>query len=220
MLLRKHLGVRRGAAITIEKRIPVAAGLGGGSANAAATLLALARLWERDVDHDRLHAMAAQLGADVPFFLRGGTQLARGIGEQLRPLSSSGGGVYLIITPPLALSTAWVYERLRMGLTRRIPKVNLQTYKALLSRFPERDWPGFNRLGDAVFPAFPQLHRLYLGLQDTDPRVVMLSGSGPTLFAVYSDEEQARRALETVRPRGAFTWIGCSTRQGVRLLDT
>ena len=128
-----------------------------------------------------------------------------------------------MVTPRLELSTAWVYERLRMGLTRVPPKVNLQNYKSLLSRFPERSWPGFNRLGDVVFTGFPSLHRLYLDLRGTYPRLAMLSGSGPSLFAVYSSLEQAEHSLESLKrsssiDSGDFAWIGRSTRQGVTLV--
>jgi 4-diphosphocytidyl-2-C-methyl-D-erythritol kinase len=215
--LRAHTGVRKGVQIDIHKRIPVAAGLGGGSADAAACLLALPRLWDVQVEPEELHALAARLGADVPFFLRGGTQLARGVGEVLTPLSASGGGWYLIITPRIELSTAWVYEHLRMGLTHAPPKVNLANYKSLLARFPERPWPGFNRLGDVVLPAFPALHRLLLQLQDSGARLAMLSGSGPSLFAVYLALEETEKAKESVDVGEAFTWIGRSTNFGVEI---
>ncbi len=217
--LRERVGESRGVEITLDKRIPVAAGLGGGSADAAATLLALVRLWEREPAEEELFAIARSLGADVPFFLQGGTQLARGIGDELTPLHASGRGVYLVVTPPFELSTAEVYERLKMGLTHHGPKVNLQNYKALLSRFPDRAWPGFNRLGDVVFPSYPQLHRLYLHLKESGSHLAMMSGSGPSLFAVYSTVEEAEHARREIPPAKAFTWIGGSTRCGVELSE-
>ena len=217
-LLRTRLGIDRGVHIRLQKEIPVAAGLGGGSADAAACLLALPRLWRAPVEIEVLHELAATLGADVPFFLAGGTQLGRGIGTQLKPLVGSGEGWYLVLTPALELSTAWVYEHLRMGLTPNIAKVNLQNYKALLARFPQRRWPGINRLSDVVFPAFPSLHRLYLELLETRPQFALLSGSGPSLFAVYSDEQSARDAQQRF-PTVAFSWVGRSVRQGVTVLE-
>ncbi|HKI83998.1 MAG TPA: 4-(cytidine 5'-diphospho)-2-C-methyl-D-erythritol kinase [Candidatus Krumholzibacteria bacterium] len=217
-MLRKRLQLTAGATIHIHKEIPVAAGLGGGSADAAATLLALCKLWERELEEEELHELARRIGADVPFFLRGGTQLARGVGDELTPLHSSGGGVYFLITPRLELSTAEVYEGLRMGLTHHGPKVNLQNYKSLLSRFPDRTWPGFNRLADVVLPAHPALHRLYLRLQDTEPRLAMMSGSGPSLFAVYSTREEAERAKEELGDLEGFNWIGRSSQVGVQLI--
>jgi len=218
-LLRSRLGVRAGVNIHLQKNIPVAAGLGGGSADAAACLLALPRLWGVEADVDLLHELAVALGADVPFFLRGGTALGRGIGEDLTPLTASGMGWYLILTPELELSTQWVYEHLRMGLTPNTPKVNLPNYKALLSRFPERWWPGINRLSDVVFPAHPSLHRLHLELLETHPHLALLSGSGPSLFAVYSEEDAARDARERFAPTVAFSWVGRSVRQGVTVFE-
>lgn len=218
-LLRTHLGRKDGVEIGLTKGIPVAAGLGGGSADAAACLMVLPRLWRVDVDEDVLADLAVRLGADVPFFLQGGTQVGRGIGEVLTPIHGSGEGWYLILTPDLQLSTQWVFEHLRMGLTHNMPKVNLRSYKALLARFPEREWPGFNRLGDVVFPAFPRLHRLYLELRDTGPRLAMLSGSGPSLYAVYQDRDQAEAARERFAGECAFTWVGRSTRRGVTIIE-
>jgi 4-diphosphocytidyl-2-C-methyl-D-erythritol kinase len=218
-LLRTRTGIDRSVTILLKKEIPVAAGLGGRSSDAAATLLALDRLWKLDLDHSELHALATKLGADVPFFLRGGTAVGRGIGDQLTPVNSSGMGVFLLITLPMEISTQWVYDQLRMGLTHNTPKVNVQTIRALLSRFPERPWPGTNRLADVVLPAFPQLQRLLHELLETRPALAMLSGSGPTVFAVYDTEVEAERAREAVVARNAFTWIGRSTREGVVLRE-
>lgn len=216
MELRHAMGEKRGARITIDKRIPVAAGLGGGSADAAAVLRGLPRLWMREVDEGLLLDIARELGADVPFCLTGGTALGRGIGDQLTPIPSSGNGIFLVVTPALQLSTAEVYGRLRMGLTPVTPKVSLAQYRPLLARFPERGWPGTNRLGEVVLPAHPELDRLLQRMRQTHPELAMLSGSGPSLFAVYRDEDAAKAALEFVAPGPrAFHWIGRSVRTGV-----
>jgi 4-diphosphocytidyl-2C-methyl-D-erythritol kinase len=106
-----------------------------------------------------------------------------------------------------------------MGLTRVSPKVNLQTIKALLSRFPERPWPGFNRLADVVFPSYPGVQRLFLRLEETEPRLVLLSGSGPSLFAVYPDAATAAQARSAMELGDASSWIVGSTRQGVTLRE-
>lgn len=218
-MVRNRTGVEWGANIHIDKKIPVAAGLGGGSSDAAATLLAVQRLWEIELEDEDLFAMATTLGADVPFFLKGGIAVGRGIGEDLTPLNSSGRGVFLLVTPPIPLSAATVYEGLRMGLTHHTPKVNLQTIKALLSRFPDRQWPGFNRLQDFVFPTYPQLRRLHLDLLDTGPRLAMLSGSGPTVFAVYDSIEKAESARDHLTPEGYATCICRPIRHGADLLE-
>ena len=218
-LLRNRTGCDLGVDIHIEKTIPVTAGLGGGSSNAAATLVALRRLWDLDLDDDRLHELAAMLGADVPFFLAGGTQLGRGIGDRLSPLPGLEGGHFLVLSPPVEVSAAWAYGQLRMGLTRESAKITLQHVKPVLSRFPERQWPGFNRLGDVVFPAHPSVHRLYLDLLDTGPAVAMLSGSGPSVYAVYRSEGEAVRARDSLDLAGASSWIGGAVRHGVQLRE-
>lgn len=216
-MVRSRTGVEWGANIHIDKSIPVAAGLGGGSSNAAATLLAVQRLWDVTIEDEDLAKMATTLGADVPFFLRGGTALGRGIGEEITPLNASGRGVFLLVTPPIPLSTPTVYEGLRMGLTHHTPKVNLQTTKALLSRFPDRQWPGFNRLQDFVFPTYPQLRRLHLELIETAPKLTMLSGSGPTVFAVYGSREEAESARDQLTPEGYASCIALPVRYGAYL---
>ena len=218
-LLKNRTGCALGAEIHIEKNIPVTAGLGGGSSDAAATLLALNRLWELDLDDSKLHELATILGADVPFFLVGGTQLGRGIGDELSPLPPPEGGHFLVLSPRVEIPAAWAYGQLRMGLTRESPKITLQHVKPVLSRFPERQWPGFNRLGDVVFPAHPSVHRLYLDLLETGPALAMLSGSGPSVYAVYDTEAaavDARDALDTSR---VFSWIGSAVRTGVELRE-
>jgi 4-diphosphocytidyl-2-C-methyl-D-erythritol kinase len=218
-LLKNRTGCDLGVDIRIDKRIPVTAGLGGGSSNAAATLLALRRLWELDLDDEKIHELATILGADVPFFLKGGTQLGRGIGEQLTPLPSIEGGHFLVLSPEIEIAAAWAYGQLRMGLTRESPKITLQHVKPVLSRFPERQWPGFNRLGDVVFPAHPSVHRLYLELLETGPALAMLSGSGPSVYAVYDTEAAAVSARDSIDTTRVFSWIGGAVRHGIELRE-
>lgn len=217
-LLRNRTGCDLGVDIRIDKQIPVTAGLGGGSSDAAGVLIALRELWELDVDDEQLQDWAGLIGADVPFFLRGGTQLGRGIGTELSPLPPIENGIFLVVSPPVQIRAAWAYGQLRMGLTRESPKITLQHVKPVLSRFPERQWPGFNRLGDVVFPAHPSVHRLYLDLLDTGPALAMLSGSGPSVYAVYDNESEAMRARDALGPDPGFTWMGRPTRGGIELL--
>ena len=218
-LLKNRTDCPFGVEIHIEKNIPVTAGLGGGSSNAAATLLALRRLWELDLDDEKLHELASILGADVPFFLVGGTQLGRGIGDELSPLPTPEGGHFLVLSPPVEIPAAWAYGQLRMGLTRESAKITLQHVKPVLSRFPERQWPGFNRLGDVVFPAHSLVHRLYLDLLETGPALAMLSGSGPSVYAVYDTEAEAVDARDALEISRVFSWIGSAVRTGVELRE-
>ena len=113
-LFQDHLGETRGARIGLHKRIPLAAGLGGGSTDAAATLVGLCRLWERDLRRGELAALAAELGSDVPFFLYGGTALAEGRGERVTPLPPLRHADLVLVAPPIDLpaKTATLYRSL------------------------------------------------------------------------------------------------------------
>src|SRR5262245_6155827 len=112
MLLRKATGSGRGARIEIEKRIPVAAGLGGGSSNAAVTLLALVKLWQLDIDDTELNQLAGELGSDVPFFLVGGTALGTGRGEVVEPIEQVHWENLVLANPSFPISTRDAYEKL------------------------------------------------------------------------------------------------------------
>src|ERR1044072_7359911 len=116
--LREVTGIKLGAGIAIEKRIPVAAGMGGGSSNAAATLLGLQKLWQVELDEGTLTEMAAKLGSDVPLFLLGGTLLGLGRGEEVYPLPEVECNYLLLVNPGIAVSTAQAYQKLSR-LTRQ-----------------------------------------------------------------------------------------------------
>ena len=195
----------------LRKRIPTKAGMGGGSSNAAAVLVGLDRLLGTRLEQDELEAMGAEIGADVPFFIRGGTQLGRGIGTDLKRLAGLRNGCFLVVKPPIALSTTDVYQYLNMGLTTRSPKVNIRRVEALLARFPEGSWFGNNRLEEVVVPSHPDLQRTLVHLQEK-ASFAMMTGSGAAIFAICGNrregEELARDFdrpdwfVEIVRPYG------------------
>ncbi|HPF35077.1 MAG TPA: 4-(cytidine 5'-diphospho)-2-C-methyl-D-erythritol kinase [Candidatus Krumholzibacteria bacterium] len=171
----------------LRKEIPSEAGLGGGSGNAAAALLACDRLFGTRLGVDELEALGAELGSDVPFFIRGGTQLARGRGTDLTPLSPVRRCHFLIVKPKLSLSTAAVYDRLNLGLTTRAPKVSIRNAEALIARFPAGSWFGTNRLEEVVLPDQPALQRLLLDLRE-QASVALLAGSGSAIFGAFADD--------------------------------
>ncbi|MBU0742209.1 hypothetical protein KJ554_07685, partial [bacterium] len=145
-----------------------------------------------------LEAMGARIGSDVPFFIRGGTQLGRGRGTELRRLPPLRGCEFLIVMPDMTLQTSTIYRQLNMGLTTRSPKVNIRHIEALIARFPRGSWFGGNRLEDVVLPGYPVLQRLIAELHE-HASIAMLSGSGAAVFAVFGDHgrlEQARREVE------------------------
>jgi 4-diphosphocytidyl-2-C-methyl-D-erythritol kinase len=181
--------------IDLSKDIPSAAGLGGGSSDAAAVLVACDRLFETGLATEQLEALAARIGSDAPFFIRGGTMLARGRGTRLTVLPTIRRGYFLLIKPPIDLMARDVYEGLKMGLTGHVPVANIQNVKALIARFPGTSWFGFNRLEEVVLPAHPALQRLILHLKEIAP-VAMLSGSGAAVVAVFANENELPKISE------------------------
>lgn len=202
----------------LVKEIPSAAGLGGGSSDAAATLVACNRLFAAGLDAEELEKMAAALGADVPFFIRGGTQLGRGIGTKLTPLPPVRTGQFLIVKPDLDLSTAEVYGNLRMGLTVNASKANIGVIRPILARFPQSTWPGFNRLEEAVLPQQPLLQRLVIQLRDVAP-VAMLSGSGSAIVAVFPDGEDLASLTGDLIDSGLYVRVVQPCAAGVEIKD-
>jgi 4-diphosphocytidyl-2-C-methyl-D-erythritol kinase len=185
---------KRGTAILLRKRIPVASGLGGGSSDAAATLLALNRLWSLGLERDALEALALELGSDVPFFLRGGTAIGRGRGERLISLPPLGRGAFLLVNPGFQILSSWAYGNLKLGLTGNLYRIRVEQVKAHLSRFPAVGMVIKNRLEDAVFPAYPVFRDIAASLGELGAVHVSLSGSGATVFGTFSSREEAERA--------------------------
>lgn len=188
----------RGVRIDLYKSIPAASGLGGGSADAAAALVGLDTFWELDLGAERLQAIAAKLGSDVPFCLTGGTALARGRGDRLTPLPALRRTAFLLVFPGVAVSTPWAYEQLGMGLTRRRPALSMDHLKTILARYPDGARAFYNRLEDAVRPVHPVVSEVIARLLRSGASVALMSGSGSGVFGAFKnarDAEQARRTM-------------------------
>jgi len=203
--------------IELDKRIPVGAGLGGGSSDAMAVLAACDRLFGTGLDRPRLEQLGRRIGSDVPFFAAGGTQLGRGRGTDLTPLPHLRNVHFVVLKPAFNIDTGRVYADLKMGLTVRAPAANLQVIKPLLARFPTRPWFGFNRLEDVVLPAHPELSRLLLRLRDEAP-VAMLSGSGSAIFGVVVRADRAARLVREFSPVVEFARSVGPLSNGVQIL--
>lgn len=192
-----------GARITLRKGIPVAGGLGGASADAAAALIGLARLWGLDLPASRLREMAADLGSDVPFFLLGGTALASGRGEKTSLLPDLPPRWLVLLVPPhsLAAKTAELYRR----LTPANWSDGTRT-KRLAGAIAERREVGKDLLGnsfeavaDEVFPSLPEFRG---AMMDAGVPAVRLSGAGPALFALLPDSAAASAVADRLRSAG------------------
>lgn len=210
--LRDAAGIQRGARITLDKHIPVAAGLGGGSTDAAATLLGLNQLWGLRWSAARLSELAVGLGMDVPFFLRGGAALATGRGERLKPLGGSSLGLVLV-NPKFAVSTAEMYGRVTPSLYTDGGHA-LGAVKALRSHGPARVAASlYNGLEPAARAAYPQIGQMEAALVAAGALGAAMSGSGPTVFGVARSWEQARQIRDRVA-RGSWECWAVRTLRG------
>jgi len=204
--------------IRLDKEIPAAAGLGGGSSDAAAVLVACNHLYRTRLDAGDLEKMGADLGSDVPFFIQGGTAMGRGTGTDLTQLQPIKPCQFLIVKPALDLKTPEVYGKLKMGLTVNSAKANIRIIKPLLVRFPQKNWPGFNRLEDVVLPSQPVLQRIVLDLRESAP-VAMLSGSGSAVVAVFTEGFDISEIVEEFVDAGFFVKVVGPHAAGVEITD-
>jgi 4-diphosphocytidyl-2-C-methyl-D-erythritol kinase len=191
--LAEKLRETRGAEIMVTKRIPVGAGLGGASSDAAATLVGLARLWGRQVSSEELFELANSLGSDVPFFLHGGTALCQGRGEMVTPLDFRRQLHLVLVCPRVEASTRAVYENLVLGLTKSGKEI--QYFLEVLERgtVQELGMSLFNRLERAALELYPSLRRARQALEEQGAAGVSLSGSGSAYFGLCHDKEEAER---------------------------
>ncbi|MCK9356278.1 MAG: 4-(cytidine 5'-diphospho)-2-C-methyl-D-erythritol kinase [Dehalococcoidia bacterium] len=202
-LLRERFGIRAGARMHLEKRIPWGAGLGGGSSDAAATLLALNRLWAIDAPADRLETLAAELGSDVPLFLRGGTVLVEGKGEVVHPLTNHPSMHVVLLAPAAPVirgKTGLMYRRLRPELFTRGQFVRAAAFALERGRRVPEDLMhnAFENVADEVFPGLAHDRAL---LEDAVGVRVHLAGSGPCLYALLPSRAAAAAAATRLAGR-------------------
>ena len=181
-LLQRATGTRLGAGIAIEKRLPIGGGLGGGSSDAATTLLALNHLWRTGLARESLAALALELGADVPLFVGGANALAEGVGERLSPIELPPAW-YLVLVPPVAVPTARIFAH--PELKRDSKPIKITAFSAALAG---------NDLEPVVCREYPEVARHLEWLRQVAPAWV--TGAGACVFAAFQAESAARRALE------------------------
>jgi 4-diphosphocytidyl-2-C-methyl-D-erythritol kinase len=203
-----------GARFELRKRIPVSAGLGGGSADAAAALVLANRLWAAGLDSGRLHDLAAELGSDVPFFLHGGLVFGVGRGDELVELPDLDRLAVVVVAPGVRVATSEVFER--VGLTSHRQEGTVDALAAGLRGRP--DWQELtNELEAAVVGGWPGVGEALRFLRSTGPLHAALSGSGAASYAVFDDLNRARQAVAEV-PSGWFVHVGVTLpRRSARL---
>ncbi|MBT5097471.1 MAG: 4-(cytidine 5'-diphospho)-2-C-methyl-D-erythritol kinase [Candidatus Marinimicrobia bacterium] len=189
--IKKEFSEVKGIHIKIDKKIPIGSGLGGGSANAAALLKGIKNIYKLEVTESKLEEIGGEVGADVPFFIRGKTQLGEGIGDKLTQLPKAIIGTYLLVIPKISIRTEWAYSVIKNRL-------NNQNKNAKFSSFINEDYSSLqifeNDFEQIVIPAYPEIGAIKSKLLNLGARFASLSGSGSTVYGVYDDEASAKEA--------------------------
>lgn len=195
--LRNQRGIKGGAAIHLEKVIPVEAGLGGGSSNAAIALLGLAHLWKIETDKQELTKICAILGADVPFFLTGGTALGTGLGTEVRPVKEVVAKHLLVVKPRAKVATSEAYKALNSPALTKVESDIILSISRADEQFTD-SYPNVlhNDFEPVVFELKPEIGRVKNALLGAGAQSALLSGSGSSVFGVFDNAEAQERAIE------------------------
>ena len=216
-LVRERLSLRQGIEIALDKRIPMTAGLGGGSSNAAAVLLALRHWWKLPLSSQDMLALASALGSDVPFFLSNGLALCEGRGERVTPLHPywpASMRWLVLLKPTIEVSTAAVFRRLTAA--DYTSSVHTQTvYRVLQVKGEPHPEDLHNGLERGVLEFYPEVAQARADLLQAGASLVRLSGSGPTLFAPFADLTRATQVRDSLRTQGYEVYLTRATYLGV-----
>lgn len=198
-LIKDRYQVRRGVYIHLDKKIPVAAGLAGGSSDAAATLRGLNRLWELNIAQEELQALGSELGSDVPFCVSGGTALATGRGERLQPISNPPQCWVILAKPPIHVSTSDIYGQFNIDAVEAHPSarqmieaIDKQDFKLMCSSMG-------NVLEDVTMRMFPEVRRIKELMLRLGAEGALMSGTGPTVFGMVEKEAKVSRIYNGLR---------------------
>lgn len=205
-LLQEKTGCSRGVRIHLQKNIPLAAGLAGGSGNGAATLTALNKLWQLNLSTPQLLACARELGADMSFCLTGGSQAATLKGEALYPLPAPPPLYLVLIHPPITLSAAFIYTHPSLKRSgARVIAGRSSSFRKALRAFKKGDWASliYNAMEGPAFEEHPQLAAYKTNLLKAGCVAAAMSGSGPTLFGICKSKEEAEHVVATMKEQFA-----------------
>lgn len=202
-------GIKSGARIKVKNRIPTSSGMGGGSADAAAVLTALNRLYKTELSDEALERMGLKLGADVPFFIRGGAMRAEGIGERLSVLKPLEDGFFVLIKQGSKPSTAEMYSVIDSAVP---PLPDTERATAALER---GDIKELSHLLVNSFCAVWNINDITERLKAFNPDGISLSGSGPTVFALFSDKSAAKKAYTELKKQYAECYFAVPEKKAV-----
>ena len=198
-LIKDKYHIKDGVEINLSKRIPVAAGMAGGSSNCAAALKGMNQLFDLGLSIDELCEIGVTLGADVPYCIWGGTALSEGIGEKLSRVDAMPDCYILIAKPGISVSTAFGYKNLDLPALSKHPDID-----GMLECLKEKDLTGIcNRLENVLetvtIKEYPIIEKVKKHLMDQGAKGALMSGSGPTIFAIFEDKKTADDAMESLR---------------------
>jgi 4-diphosphocytidyl-2-C-methyl-D-erythritol kinase len=210
-LLRRYTSYRKGAKIVLQKGIPVGAGLGGGSSDAAYTLSGLNRLWDLKLNNEELSSIGTEIGSDVPFFFNGPFAIVEGKGEKVSPFKINASTVLLLVKPPISVSTALAYEsfdKLRMHAEPVEPgMLTKKTFdiKLFCQAFKKQDFASLstmlsNDLEKVIIDRYPVVGEIKNRLLERGVVISAMSGSGPTVFGVFDNKDIAEKAIKAMMP--------------------
>lgn len=197
LLMQKKYNIKTGVNIFIEKNIPVAAGMAGGSTDAAATFRGLNKIYEINAPLDELAELSSQIGSDIPFCVYGGTALATGRGEKIERLPRPPHAWVVIAKPPLSVSTKVIYAHLKPGKNKpksdeMVKAIHEKSYSSMLAAMK-------NDLQDVTRRKYSKVNILLKKMQVNGADKAMMSGSGPTVFGIVQKERQAKQLLNALR---------------------
>lgn len=210
-LLFREKKVTEGVKITLTKRIPVAAGMAGGSADAAAALRGINELFGMGYSQQELQALGVRLGADIPYCLVGGTMLSEGIGEILTPLPAPPEAYLVIAKPDIDVSTAFVYGNLHADSLTWHPDIDGMAEALRCGSMRGITDRMGNVLETVTVREYPVIDEIKTVLRERGAENALMSGSGPTVFGIFQEKDKAQRAAEAVESRGLARQIFVTT---------
>lgn len=201
-LLMQHCNLSQGVSISLQKEIPIAAGMAGGSTDAAATLLGMNQLFALGLSLEELQKLGVKIGADVPYCLQGGTALSEGIGEILTTLPAAPDCFVAVGKPEISVSTKYVYENLHANSLQYHPDID-----GMVAAITNKDLDGITKRMENVLETvtekeYPMITKIKELLKEKGAENALMSGSGPTVFGIFTEEKRAREAREALQQSG------------------
>ena len=217
-LIKKQYNIKEGVKIIIEKNIPIAAGMAGGSSNAAAVLVGLNQLWQLKLSENKLKELGLKLGADVPFCIGGQTALAENIGEKLTKIDGLSENIFILVCKPeLFVSTKEIYEEIDSKIIEKRPNNKLLIQLLKENKIQQIADNMYNVLEEVTRERYPVIEEIEKIMMENDALGSMMSGSGPTVFGLYINREDAEICKNKLLKKFSQVYIVKSHNKGVEI---